>query len=556
MAGIMESFKARQKGKRTATIYRGQTKGYTPDGFGILYSVEFLFSYDGPNEISKNGVKYTLSNKELDMTYVGITAQADPFARFEDHYEGAYSVYEKINSDPYKKSSNNKKAEDKLLYVALGSAMAANKNFVDKSFVGRQIIKIMDVVSLFDLGAMEKNYIKKYKSQANAGSAIENPFDLIKNNIQGLNTDAGGGGTLELQATTAQAREWIMAAYAYIAEKRPDVIGAREKSPSQITYTKQIGNMKKTYPFNSSNLSLVEKIFAVVNQFQSERRYKIPYISLSDIEDVTKMSGVKDESEITTKKNTEEGYDEIDFEALYGKTSIQFAINTMVMADDGTLLLNERTSRNVASKMLQQGMKSGKSEDVIKIIAEMKGKKSSKLKAVESKVSNDAVRKTAKELKQLISKPEFINIFKGSGKNDGSALGALVLIEKTLQDNGFSFKFSENFIDMFSFNQYKNSTEFFKLVSEAAIDILTKNLSNNLEKFEGQAGLLARLLRADGLLKEKILKAFKVPKNVGQKEVIIDFSSKPEKSVQKYGEAGQVPLTAVLSNNNRGGGQR
>jgi hypothetical protein len=183
-----------------------------PIGLGVLYTWEWNFLYfDSEKEEKTKG-----SQDWMHFVYAGITAQVTPRDRFMEHFTSP----ERVKSDP--------KVKNKNLYVALNDAIyntkepgTYGKRTISKSDLEGGVFKVMDVVSLFDLGLAETGVVDKYNLK-NTTSATGIDIKSIYENAQGrskkivgLNQEVGGGAGGEGEPVR-QARaplEWLYAAY-------------------------------------------------------------------------------------------------------------------------------------------------------------------------------------------------------------------------------------------------------------------------------------------------------------------------------------------------------
>jgi len=184
-----------------------------PIGLGVLYAWEWKFAYFNSVQEEKEN-----SPNWYHFIYAGITMQITPKDRLNEHLMGP----ERVETSP--------KVKNKNLYVALNDALY-NKNktgphgtrTLTKSILEQNVFKVIDVVSLFDLGLAEEGIIKNNKlqnsSQSNGvdiKSIYESGNKDAKNNIIGLNQETSSGKAGGEGEPIKQSRaplEWLYAAY-------------------------------------------------------------------------------------------------------------------------------------------------------------------------------------------------------------------------------------------------------------------------------------------------------------------------------------------------------
>jgi len=527
-------FSSKYAKSRKASIKRTSTQSFSPLGLGILYSVEFNFGYVGPKKVTNENFQYQgMQKKEIDMTYIGITAQVNPKERFKEHASGAAEMYKKMGDNPFYEmsviSNNSNKTEDKLMYIALGSAMAANDQ-ITKTTIENKVIKIINVVSLFDLAEMERMYIsaQHYNTQYK-GPVIKRPFDLIKNDVSQLNTDPGGGGSLEVQDVAVNKLEWLYAAYYYIIEKDPSVTFSRKKS---------LFNHKDPLEVN---------IFKVINQYQGDTRYKIPYISNEEIIEFINRTDIKSDRQIVLTADRE-----IDYATIYKGSDLALEIATFVMTDNKAVDLSERSMRNLTEEFILRNInnKSASSQDLMSFKLKITGEESLKIKKNDlSKAQNNAVRKTELALRSIL--PKLVEEFGSRGID-----GALSLLEQKIKSEGYSYQFSSNFKDAFKGNHFKDHPKAIQILLKNVIEILTENLYDNLFELSAKAGNLGKSLKEKGDVEKEIKQALGISKNqedIYGKTVRIFFTSKLEKNA--YDKDTEAVAAAYFRDTNPGNGR-
>ena len=190
-------------------------KDSLPIGLGTLYAWDFAFVQQN-GSLSATPVTGTEKNVSH-FRYVGQAAQAKTSDRIKDHY----------------KSANSGDDGERKMYHALSEAIKdkAKKapgfpTNATQITDDENIVRVFDVVSLFDLASMEAKEIdnNNLTQPANTTSFSE----LVKKKgMVGLNTLAKG-----VEAVVAGAKsagEIIAAAFFYLTEDRSDVIASREE---------------------------------------------------------------------------------------------------------------------------------------------------------------------------------------------------------------------------------------------------------------------------------------------------------------------------------------
>ena len=438
------------KGKRVFPQKRF-TKGLNPFGLGILYSAEFSFKPYG--EATRH------------FAYAGITGQVDPNERFDTHFEGSKSIYEDLKGNK-KVSLKGKKG----LYVALGASFLSNENMM-QGRLRPDIIKIVNVVSLFDLGAMEKKMILDKKTLNTEIDKIENYEDFIKgNNLSknaqgkyGLNSVTGGEGAMEKQAVQLSPYEWLFAAYYYIIETDAYIKASRG-----------------TPPYETDD-SFEDKIFKLINQYQnlasSEKiKYKIPAISKESISEFVQQMGLA-EKDVRLKKGL------VNMNEIFKFNPVVLEIETINQNTEGkNIKMSSRKDRNSFLDLLAS-MKKSNSKTTFEEIMKIKTKilETGAIPKVEAtKINKEAVKRTTNLLDTLIKNAKFLE----EVSREGVSAGVIKLLD-TLKDTYPSFRPSSRFIQSFSNNAYKDEKVRQFLIKEI-IKILIEEIASGAAAYSGK----------------------------------------------------------------------
>jgi hypothetical protein len=252
------------------------TTGLNPLGLGVMYSLEFSYKpYKQP---------------EMHLVYGGITSQVSPQARIQEHKSGGIKAQKLIEKDGISHQfTSGAKNEKKITYIALGAAF---NDGLDESSFNSQVATIINVVSLFDLGALEKLYINEYGLQQPNYAKIDSVHDMFykqgtrlensgKGSYYGLNEAGGGEGALEKQPIQPDILEWLFAAYYFIIEKDAFIKKSRERAAS--------------YYYDETDIFSV-KIKKLIKAKSGEQGSKIPYIKEDDIDDFVKHFSINEET--------------------------------------------------------------------------------------------------------------------------------------------------------------------------------------------------------------------------------------------------------------------
>ena len=358
-----------------------------PIGLGVLYTWEWQFLYfDDEKEEKTKG-----SQDWMHFVYAGITAQITPRDRFMEHF----SSPERVKTDP--------KVKNKNLYVALNNAIyntkepgIYGKRTIPKTDLENEVFKVMDLVSLFDLGLAETGVVDKFNLK-NTTSATGIDIKSIYENAQGksggvigLNQEVGGGAGGEGEPVR-QARaplEWLYAAY----------YAATEDSSKE-----HIASGRSTYryknAFNGANVK--------------QRMVNILFIH-SENEPAVAQSFSNTAANISTKQ---------DYEVAVELFLTYLGANTNKVGFD----LDENNNIIVASKFNKTGgMNRGEEIDAF-IIGERSGKKSD-LRSVEGRtIALNEI------LRQIKDKPKELNFEITTAVADSLTEADIADIEKELR---------------------------------------------------------------------------------------------------------------------------
>lgn len=219
-------------------------------GLGVLYTWEWAFNHSPKlnEKISSNGVE-----NWSHFIYAGITGQLTTQKRLNEHLSGPNEV------------EGGKK--NKLLYYALNNALTNEMPYDQEerrlklselTDPSNGVFKVVDVLSLFDLGLAEEGMIEHYSLTNTAGGNDFNEIVSKKtstdSSIFGLN-EAGGGQGGPLTQDRAPL-EWLFAAYYSATEKvssRPHV---------------QKGRTSMSSAFSGSTLQ--DRMFNIISKFRTK----------------------------------------------------------------------------------------------------------------------------------------------------------------------------------------------------------------------------------------------------------------------------------------------
>ena len=387
-----------------------------PTGLGVLYTWEWQFLYfDNEKEEKTKG-----SQDWMHFVYAGITAQVTPRDRFMEHFTSP----ERVKSDP--------KVKNKNLYVALNNAIyntkepgVYGKRKISKSDLEGGVFKVMDLVSLFDLGLAETGVVDKYnlKNTTSAtGIDIKSIYENAKGRSSsgktvGLNQEVGGGAGGEGEPVR-QARaplEWLYAAYYSATED----ISKEHISSGRSTY-------RYKNAFNGSNVK--------------QRMINILFVH-SENEAAVKQSFSNTAANISTKK---------DYEVAVELFLTYLGANTDKVGFD----LDENNNVVVASKFNKiDGTNRGAEIDAF-IIGERGGSKGD-LRSVEGRTIalNEIMR-------QIKTKPDKISFDIMTAVADSLTPDELADIQRELRTSEIPKEISYEWISNQIFNETKQRLVF------------------------------------------------------------------------------------------------
>jgi len=470
------------------------TKGVNPFGLGILYSIEFFFKpYNQPTR---------------EFAYVGITGQVKPDDRFKQHYEGAFQVYRDIKN----KGENAETSLNKATYVSLGSAFYVNEKMI-QPLLKPDILKIMNVVSLFDLGSMEKYLIKKNQLLNKEANKTTTFSDFIagkgyKKNSQGvygLNDAEGGEGAMEKQAEALDKIEWLFAAYYYIIEDNPEIIASREG--------------QKLYDDKDK---FEDKISSVVNQYQNlpsdqKIKYKIPFISMEDISKFVIGLGLAEKD----KRLSQGG--EIDPNNVFADNQLVLELEMFSQSQlSGKINMSSRKNRNAyladARAILSSNGKTS-TEEVLKMNVNIISKKafssaSDEAKEAIKKIAKVAIGKARAKLLALSKDKDLLE----EVSREGLAFGIKKLIDLLKQELP-SFNPSQRFLESLERNAYKD-TDVRKLLFRKIIDSMVIEIEDGVAEYTGTK--LGKTLATEA--KEELMKLLDLDSTYNGKPITLNFT--------------------------------
>lgn len=435
-----------------------------PMGLAILYSIEFKADF--------------YNKSEEQYVYVGISNQINPEKRLITHKQTAKQTADKMKGKGY-----DFKLNDKPTYIALGAAFNINPK-LETSFMS-SVAKIINVVSLFDLGPMEAKYIADKKLQQTDFKKNNSLSDLINlkkgvGNYYGLNDAVGGEGTPDKQAETLSSIEWLFAAYYYVTEKDP-----------------YIKDSRKSKPYDEKD-SLADKMYKLVLSARNDRAVKIMAITKEEVEKFLESMNLSDGKSYLTGsvENQKEKAVEIS-PIMFQNNKVLLEISKAVESQ-GDL----RENRNLIEDYLRARMfqKNGISAtEIIKVILEFKNKKEiPKLQSYLDIVSKQSIEKAISKINKLVSSSQF----QKSIEEDSLSV-AVQNIENVIKDEFPNFRPTERFTKGIS-KKIFDSKKIKKILIDKIILILIEEIKKGLITFTGTN--LGELLQTDEELSKQVIK--------------------------------------------------
>jgi len=442
------------KGERHLKTAR-KTTGLNPFGLGILYSVEMVLR--------------PYKQERMHMVYAGITGQINPNDRFSEHYSGANDIYKNLKED-----FNHQFSKPKLMYLTLGSAFYINELMTDRSQFKQQIINIINVVSLFDLAAMETKYIKDNKLVQPNHSSINNTKKLFtkeglsKNGgVYGMNEGGGGEGALEKQAKRLDRLEWLFAAYYYIIEDDEYIKNSREKDL-----------------YNDKD-SFATKIFKVVNQYRGQEGFKIPRITEEQIDNFVKSLGINEtDKRLKGKVDAETASDFlVDPAIIFADNPLILEIEKYSLTNEDKVKMSERDVRNAYQQNLRASMSTSAKfnvKDIESLKIQIRDNKGKIPQAKLDKVTKTAISKVTQKLQSLISNSGFYDMVMENGASYG-----IDRITEILKEDFPDFQPTGRFLIGVSQRVYQKP-KVIKLLFENILKIVIEEVKKGLEDYTGE----------------------------------------------------------------------
>jgi hypothetical protein len=444
------------------TRYMGP-KSLNPMGLGIVYSIEFKADF--------------YNKPERNYVYVGISNQVDTTTRLTQHRDKAKKVGEEIKNLGYDFQMTSKPT-----YIALGAAFAANPKLEAQYLTN--IAKIVNVVSLFDMAAMEKKYIadNKLQQKFNKSNSVNDLAGLAKGkkDFYGLNDAVGGEGTAEKQSTTLSSLEWLFAAYYYVTEKDKYITDERDEG------------------IYKDNDSLIDKMYKVIENARRDPVVKILKIERDEVEKFAISMNLLGEKSYLTGRVDIETKQELSVKQMFeGNNDILLEIATKVESDGTT-----RDSRNILENYIRDKIfrKNGiKQTEVIKILTEFeKNTNNTVLNNSLDRISQTAVNKALKKIQNLKTSKDF----QKQVEEDGLDV-AIENIQNSIKEEFPNFNPNDRFIRGVNKKIFA-SKQIRKLLVNKIILIVEEEVRKGLITFTGNE--LGRLIEKDTELEKQVIR--------------------------------------------------